>query len=120
MASAVEADLKQLRLVLAVFERRDRTVRTDGIFEELSERLREELDYCREAKHMRLYGEMLAGEPGVTLPEPLDPLSTDRLLTMTWVDGRRCWRPWTCPWRRATGWPRPCSAPGMCPSTNMA
>ena len=88
MASAVEADLKQLRLVLAVFERRDRTVRTDGIFEELTERLREELDYCREAKHMRLYGEMLAGEPGVTLPEPLDPLSTDRLLTMTWVDGR--------------------------------
>ena len=88
MASAVEADLKQLRLVLAVFERRDRTVRTDGIFEELSERLREELDYCREAKHMRLYGEMLAGEAGVTLPEPLHPLSTDRLLTMTWIDGR--------------------------------
>ena len=88
MASAVEADLKQLRLVLAVYERRDRSIRTDGIFEELSERLREELDYCREAKHMRLYGAMLAGEPGVTLPEPVDPLSTDRLLTMTWIDGR--------------------------------
>ena len=88
MASAVEADLKQLRLVLAVYERRDRSIRTDGIFEELSERLREELDYCREAKHMRLYGAMLGGEPGVTLPEPVDPLSTDRLLTMTWIDGR--------------------------------
>ena len=88
MASAVEADLKQLRLVLAVYERRDRSIRTDGIFEELSERLREELDYCREAKHMRLYGAMLAGEPGVTLPGPVDPLSTDRLLTMTWIDGR--------------------------------
>ena len=88
MASAVEADLKQLRLVLAVYERRDRSIRTDGIFEELSERLREELDYCREAKHMRLYGAMLAGESGVTLPEPVDPLSTDRLLTMTWIDGR--------------------------------
>jgi len=88
MAAAVEADLKQLRLVLAVYERRDRSIRTDGIFRELSERLREELDYRREAKQMRLYGAMLAEEPGVTAPEPVDPLSTDRLLTMTWIDGR--------------------------------
>jgi len=88
MAAAVEADLKQLRLVLAVYERRDRSIRTDGIFRELSERLREELDSRRQAKQMRLYGAMLAEEPGVTAPEPVDPLSTDRLLTMTWIDGR--------------------------------
>ena len=88
MASAVEADLRQLRLVLSVYERRDRAVRTESIFQELSERLREELDYHREAKHMRLYGAILAGEPGVTVPEPVEELSTGRLLTMTWVDGR--------------------------------
>ena len=88
MASAVEADLRQLRLVLSVYERRDRAVRTESIFQELSERLREELDYHREAKHMRLYGAILAGEPGVTVPEPVEDLSTGRLLTMTWVDGR--------------------------------
>ncbi len=88
MASAVEADLRQLRLVLSIYERRDRAVRTESIFQELSERLREELDYHREAKHMRLYGAMLAGEPGVTVPEPVEDLSTGRLLTMTWVDGR--------------------------------
>ena len=88
MAAAVEADLRQLRLVFSVYERRDRAVRTDSIFQELSERLREELDYHREAKHMRLYGAMLAGEPGVTVPEPVEALSTARLLTMTWIDGR--------------------------------
>ena len=88
MAAAVEADLRQLRLVFSVYERRDRAVRTDSIFQELSERLREELDYRREAKHMRLYGAVLAGEPGVTVPEPVEALSTGRLLTMTWVDGR--------------------------------
>ena len=88
MAAAVEADLKQLRVVLSVYERRDRAVHTGSIFQELSERLREELDYYREAKHMRLYGAMLAGEAGVTLPEPLEALSTGRLLTMTWVEGR--------------------------------
>ena len=88
MAAAVEADLRQLRVVLSLYERRDRAVRTDSIFQELSERLREELDYRREAKHMRLYGAMLAGEAGVTAPEPVEALSTGRLLTMTWIDGR--------------------------------
>ncbi len=88
MAAAVEADLRQLRLVFSVYERRDRAVRTDSIFQELSERLREELDYHREAKHMRLYGAMLADEAGVTVPEPVEALSTGRLLTMTWIDGR--------------------------------
>ena len=88
MAAAVEADLRQLRLVFSVYERRDRAVRTDSIFQELSERLREELDYYREAKHMRLYGAMLADEASVTVPEPVEALSTGRLLTMTWIDGR--------------------------------
>ena len=88
MAAAVEADLRQLRLVLSIYERRDRAVRTESIFQELSERLREELDYRREAKHMRLYGAMLAGEPDVAVPAPLEALSTGRLLTMTWIDGR--------------------------------
>ena len=88
MAAAVEADLRQLRVVLSLYERRDRAVRTDSIFQELSERLREELDYRREAKHMRLYGAMLAGEAGATAPEPVEALSTGRLLTMTWIDGR--------------------------------
>ena len=63
MAAAVEADLRQLRLVFSVYERRDRAVRTDSIFQELSERLREELDYHREAKHMRLYGRCSPARP---------------------------------------------------------
>ena len=45
MASAVEADLGQLRLILGIFERYDRAVSTKKIHEEISERLREELDY---------------------------------------------------------------------------
>ena len=50
-------------------------------------RLREELDYTREAAHMRLYGEILKDEPGVAVPAPYAELSTKRLLTMTWLDG---------------------------------
>src|SRR3546814_470851 len=87
MASAVEADLGQLRLIFSLYQRYDRAIQTENIHAEIAERLREELDYRREARHMRLYGRMLAKEPGVHVPEPHDDLSTDRLLTMTWLDG---------------------------------
>src|SRR5690606_699373 len=87
MASVVEADLRQLRVVFALYERYDKTISTRHIHAEIAERLREELDYEREARHMRLYRLMLKDEPGVHVPEPLAELSTARLLTMTWLDG---------------------------------
>lgn len=87
MSSAVEADLKQLQLIFSIYRRYDRAVDTSDIHDELSARLREELDYDREAKHMRLYRHMLADEPNVHIPEPVDDLCTDRLLTMSWLDG---------------------------------
>jgi predicted unusual protein kinase regulating ubiquinone biosynthesis (AarF/ABC1/UbiB family) len=87
MGSAVEADLNQLKLILSLYARYDHAVSTDEIHAEIGERLREELDYRREATHMQLYRLMLAGEDGVTVPEPVPALSTQRLLTMTWVEG---------------------------------
>jgi predicted unusual protein kinase regulating ubiquinone biosynthesis (AarF/ABC1/UbiB family) len=87
MGSAVEADLNQLRFILSLYERYDRAISTAEIHAEIGERLREELDYRREAAHMVLYRMMLADEKGVTIPEPIPELSTGRLLTMTWVEG---------------------------------
>ena len=89
MASAVEADLGQLKLILGIFERYDRAVTTKQIQEEIAERLREELDYEREGRHMALYGDILAGEPQVNVPTRVAPLSTKRLLTMSWLDGAK-------------------------------
>ena len=83
----MEADLSQLKLILSLFERYDSSISTNEIYAELSERLREELDYSREARNMALYRLMLAGEAGVHVPETLDDLSTRRLLTMTWIEG---------------------------------
>jgi predicted unusual protein kinase regulating ubiquinone biosynthesis (AarF/ABC1/UbiB family) len=87
MASAVEADLNQLKLVMSLYERYDRAITTDEIHTEIAERLREELDYKREAAHLRLYRAMLAEVPEVAVPEPFPDLSTARLLTMTWLEG---------------------------------
>ena len=87
MKSAVEADLKQLRIVFSIYGRYDKAVDFSQIHQEVSDRLREELNYELERKHMDLYRAMLSNEPGVHVPLPLPQLSSDRLLTMTWLDG---------------------------------
>jgi predicted unusual protein kinase regulating ubiquinone biosynthesis (AarF/ABC1/UbiB family) len=87
MRSAVEADLGQLKLIFALYHRYDRAIKTDQIHAELAERLREELDYRREARHIALYRAMLADEPRIHLPEVVAGLSSERLLTMTWLEG---------------------------------
>jgi len=88
MKAAVEADLKQLRLIIAVYRRYDSAIRPDNIQAEIAERLREELDYRLEARHMALYGAMLAKEDGVATPVSVPELSTNRLLTMSWLAGK--------------------------------
>jgi predicted unusual protein kinase regulating ubiquinone biosynthesis (AarF/ABC1/UbiB family) len=88
MASAVEADLSQLSIIFSIYERYDRAIHTKEIHGEIGDRLREELDYELEGRHMALYRRMLAGEKHVHLPEPLLALSTKRLLTMSWIEGK--------------------------------
>ncbi len=122
MQSAVEADLNQLKIVFAIHARMDPAVDTSEILQEISARLREELDYELEAKHTRLYGGIFGGSgvrprgsdpvrtgetiygavesanqgsdprgltPGnIRVPAIIPELSTKRLLTMTWLEGR--------------------------------
>jgi len=88
MASAVEADLNQLKLIFAIYRRYERGIDPREVLAEIAERLREELDYERELKHLTLYGAMLANEPVVHVAAPLPDLCTRRLLTMTWLEGR--------------------------------
>lgn len=88
MASIVSADLNQLKLAFAVYRRYDSGIDPTQIHAELAERLTEELDYEREARHTKLYGAMLGDEPHVHVPEVVDELSSARLLTTTWLDGQ--------------------------------
>ena len=89
MDSAINADLNQLKLVFSLYERIDSAISTKDIHSELSDRLQEELDYQRESLNMKLYRFMLAGENEVVLPEPIEELSTSRILTMRWVEGQK-------------------------------
>ncbi len=88
MQSAVEADLNQLRIVFAVHKRMNPAIDTAEILAEVSARLREELDYQLEARHMALYGRIFADDALIRVPSVISDLSTRRLLTMTWAEGR--------------------------------
>ena len=88
MQSAVEADLRQLQLIFAIHRRMDPVIDTTEIAKEIGARIREELDYRREAKHAALYG----NAPGIRLirvPQVWSELSTGRLLTLDWLEGDR-------------------------------
>ena len=87
MQSAVEADLNQLRIVMSIYKRMDAALDTSEIVGEIGARLREELDYDLEARHMALYGRIFKDDPAILVPELLPELSTKRLLTMTWLEG---------------------------------
>jgi hypothetical protein len=95
----------QLKLLFALHRQFDGAIDTSEIAGEIGDRVREELDYVREAGHARLYGAILADEPLVRVPTGVHAgLSTRRLLT--WAG----WRAGSCsPSRRptstpATGW----------------
>ena len=88
MQSAVEADLNQLKIIFALHARMDTAIDTREILAEISARLREELDYELEARHMRLYALMLRDALDVRVPDVAAELTTKRLLTMSWLEGR--------------------------------
>jgi len=87
MESVVAADLGQLKFIMGIYENFDKAVRTGAAHDEISARLMEELDYTREGRAMGMYGHILKDEKGVHVPQWHEKLSTDKLLTMTWLDG---------------------------------
>jgi predicted unusual protein kinase regulating ubiquinone biosynthesis (AarF/ABC1/UbiB family) len=89
MKSAVEADLRQLDVVFALHRRLNSVIDTREMAKEIGERVREELDYRREAKHAALYRDILVNLEDVRVPGVRPELSTGRLLTMQWLEGRK-------------------------------
>ena len=87
MLSVVNADLRQIKLIFSLYKTWDKTINTSDIYDEISVRLLEELDYEREQKNMLLYAKILSKEKQINVPIPIKTHSTKRLITMTWLDG---------------------------------
>ena len=87
MQSAVEADVSQLGVIFSIHARMNPAVDTREMLQEIAARLREELDYELEARHMALYAHIFAEEPRIRVPDVVHDLTTKRLLSMTWLEG---------------------------------
>ncbi len=88
MQSAVEADLNQLKIIFSIHARMDPAVDTREIMTEIAARLREELDYELEARHTDLYARIFDDDSLIRVPRVESDLSTKRLLTMSWLEGK--------------------------------
>ncbi len=89
MASAIEADIKQLKILMGVLETYNRAIDSSEIRQEVADRLREELDYKQESKHIKLFNYIFKDCPEIKIPYVYDDLSTRRLLTMSWLPGHK-------------------------------
>ena len=87
MESAVTADLSQLKLIFSIYQSYNKAIKTEEVYKEIADRLKEELDYVREKKLMQIFKNIFSDSNFVHVPDVIDKLSTKRLLTMTWLDG---------------------------------
>jgi predicted unusual protein kinase regulating ubiquinone biosynthesis (AarF/ABC1/UbiB family) len=88
MQSAVESDLAQMRALMAMGRQLFGGVDTREIASEITDRIREELDYEREGRAMALYRRFFESRVDIAAPQLFAELSTGRLLTMEWLEGR--------------------------------
>jgi predicted unusual protein kinase regulating ubiquinone biosynthesis (AarF/ABC1/UbiB family) len=88
----VEQDLKNLKALLQVFTTMTRDVlrqKFDAreIYQEMEERLREELDYVNEANNLALFQRLFADDDEVIVPRAYPDFSSRRVLAMQHVEG---------------------------------
>ncbi len=83
----VTADLKNLKALLGNLVGLFTDIDFEPIWEEVRERLFEELDYLREADNIRRTAQLQADCPRVIVPGVVQEATSRRVLTMEFVDG---------------------------------
>ncbi|WP_120717366.1 ABC1 kinase family protein [Tsuneonella amylolytica] len=84
---SIDADVDNVATLLRVSGLLPRELDIAPLLEAAKRQLAEEADYRREGAQMQLFGRLLAGEPGVVVPELVPEFTTDRVLAMTFVEG---------------------------------
>ena len=83
----VRADLKNLRVLLGNLVGLFTDIDFEPIWEEVKERLFEELDYLKEADNIRRAATMPANNANIIVPGVVQEATSRRVLTMEFVDG---------------------------------
>ena len=76
VAEAIDADLRTADLLGTLLAFGFKSLNPEEMVAEIKDRLREELDYSREADNQRLFADFYRGHPFVHVPEVVDELST--------------------------------------------
>jgi predicted unusual protein kinase regulating ubiquinone biosynthesis (AarF/ABC1/UbiB family) len=88
VGDAIEADLANADVLYRLVSSFSlKGLDTRALVDELRGRMRDELDYRIEAANVRELRRHFAGHPFVSLPDVIDELSTQRVITTEWVDG---------------------------------
>jgi predicted unusual protein kinase regulating ubiquinone biosynthesis (AarF/ABC1/UbiB family) len=88
----VEQDLKNMKALLHIFTLIARDVLrqkfdASEVYQEMEERLREELDYVHEANSIALFQRLFADDEDIIISRVYSDFSSRRVLTMEFVDG---------------------------------
>ncbi len=83
----IKADLKNLKTMLGALVGMFMEIDFEPIWRELRDRLLEEIDYRHEADNIRRMTELHAGVTEITIPAVVEEASTERVLTMEYVEG---------------------------------
>jgi predicted unusual protein kinase regulating ubiquinone biosynthesis (AarF/ABC1/UbiB family) len=89
VAEAVETDMRNAMLLLPLVKRLAPGLDTRSLFNELRERVGEELDYELEAQNQRRVGRRFKNHPFIFVPRVHTSLSTRRILVTEYVAGER-------------------------------
>jgi predicted unusual protein kinase regulating ubiquinone biosynthesis (AarF/ABC1/UbiB family) len=87
VADAIDADLRTADLLGTLLAFGFKSLNPEDLVAEIKDRLREELDYSREARNQKEFAEFYQGHPFIHIPEVIDHLSTARVLTTELVNG---------------------------------
>ena len=89
MNSIVDADVNQLKLIFSIYKKIDKSIDTSEIQKEISVRIKEELDYKQEQKHIKLFNLIFNEFNEVRTPKVYKEISTNRLISMNFLPGNK-------------------------------
>jgi predicted unusual protein kinase regulating ubiquinone biosynthesis (AarF/ABC1/UbiB family) len=89
IAETIAADLGNVGLIRSLLKMAVPSQDVTELIEELRERIREELDYVREAENQRRFAAYFDGHPTARVPRVIDELSTARVITSELAAGAR-------------------------------
>lgn len=110
VADAIEADLKNSELLATFFglmfglSSRKASFDLRGVAREMGVRITEELNYRLEAANQAEFANIYRGHPFIHVPEVIDELCTDRVLTQELVQGKSWSEALTCKQELRDSW----------------